>query len=152
MTFQPEELGGDLALAAAGDPGDGDLGVVVADPAGYAPEEGEGTDVALEERLSALAREGGDEGRVGVRQRHDEERHGGRPAVEGDLRLAEVDLGLAGAVGQRDEDLGVPAPPGADGVLDDGQLAGKAVLVAEPLEDPLGGVPLLPRGRAVVLE
>ncbi len=27
-------------------------------------------------------------------------------AVEGDLGLAEVDLGLAGGVGQRDEDLG----------------------------------------------
>jgi hypothetical protein len=29
--------------------------------------------------------------------------------VEGDLGLAEVDLGLAGRVGQRDEDLGVGA-------------------------------------------
>ena len=57
-------------------------------------------------------------------------------AVEGDLGLAEVDLGLAGAVGQRDEDLGGPAPPGGDGLLDDGQAAGVAVLVAEPLEDP----------------
>ena len=58
-----------------------------------------------------------------VRQGHDEQRHLGRPAVERDLGLAEVDLGLAGRVGQRDEDLGVPLPPGADGVLDDGQAA-----------------------------
>ena len=71
------------------------------------------------------------------------ERRLDRPAVEDDLGLAEVDLGLAGAVGQRDEDLGVALPPGADGVLDDGQAAVVAVLVAEPLEDPLGGVPLL---------
>ena len=74
------------------------------------------------------------------------------PAVEGDLGLAEVDLGLAGRVGQRDEDLGGPGLPGGDGLLDDGLAAFVAVLVAEPLEDPLGGVPLLPRGLPVVLE
>src|SRR5262249_4256930 len=71
---------------------------------------------------------------------------------EGDLGLAEVDLGLAGAVGQRDEDLGAAAPPGPDGVLDDGQSAPVAVLVAEPLEDPLGGMALLPGGLLVVVE
>ena len=54
--------------------------------------------------------------------------------------MAEVDLGLAGAVGQRDEDLGTAAPPGPDGVLDDGQPALVAVLVAESLEDPPGGI------------
>jgi hypothetical protein len=37
------------------------------------------------------------------------------------LGLAEVDPGLAGRVGQGDEDLGVLATPGADGVLEDGQ-------------------------------
>ena len=37
------------------------------------------------------------------------------------LGLAEVDPGLAGRVGQGDEDLGVLAPPGADGVPEDGQ-------------------------------
>jgi hypothetical protein len=76
----------------------------------------------------------------------------GGPAVEHDLGLAEVDLRLAGRVGQRDEDLGVAAPPGADGVLDDGQAASVAVLIAEPPVDPHGGVPLLPRGLPVVLE
>jgi hypothetical protein len=40
--------------------------------------------------------------------------------VERDLGLAEVDLGLARAVGQRDEDLSAAAPPDLDGVLDDG--------------------------------
>ena len=124
-----------LRSAAAGDLGHGDLGVVVADPARDAAEEGEGPDVPLEERLGALAGEGADEDRVGVRQGHDEQGHLGRPAVEGDLGLAEVDLGLAGRVGQRDEDLGGPGPPGGDGLLDDGQAAVVAVLVAEPLED-----------------
>ena len=126
--------------------------IIVADPAGYTPEEGEGTDVALEERLSALAREGADEGRVGVRQRHHEQGHRGGLPVERDLGLAEVDLGLTGPVGQRDEDLGAAAPPGPDGVLDDSRPASVAVLVAEPLEDPLGGMALLLRGLLVVVE
>ena len=123
MALEPEERVGELAVAAAGDPGDGDLGVVVADPPGHAAEEGEGPDVALEERLGALAGEGADEDRVGVRQGHDEQGDGGGLAVEDDLGLAEVDLGLAGRVGQRDEDLGRPEPPGGDGLLDDGQAA-----------------------------
>ena len=55
-------------------------------------------------------------------------------------------------MGQRDEDLGRPQPPGGDGLLHDGQAAGIAVLVTEPLEDAAGGVPLLPRGLLVVLE
>jgi hypothetical protein len=36
---------------------------------------------------------------------------------------------------QGDEDLGRAEPPGGDGLLDDGQAALVAVLVAEPLED-----------------
>src|SRR5512144_120935 len=152
MTHKPEELGGDLATAATSDLGDGDLQVVGADPAGDTAEEGEGADVPLEERLGALAREGAAEGRVGIRQRQDEQRDLGQLPIQDDLRLAEVDLGLAGAVDQRDEDLGTGAPPGGDGLLDDGRSTGVAVLVAEPLEDPLGGVPLLPGCLLVLLE
>ena len=73
-----------------------------------------------------------------------------RPAALID-RLAEVDLGLAGPVHQRDEDLAALEPQVADGLLDDG-VAAPVALVAEPLVDPLGGVPLLPRGLLVVLE
>ena len=76
---------------------------------------------------------------------------GGLP-VEDDLGVAEVGLGLAGLVGQGDEDLGGGEPPGADGVLDDGQAARVAVLGLEPVEDPLGGVPLLLGCLLVVLE
>ena len=134
------------------DLGDGDPGVVVADPPRHPAEEGEGPDVALEERLGALAREGDDEDRVGVRQGHDEQGDLGGLAIEMDLGLAEIDLGLARGMGQRDEDLGGPEPPGGDRLLDDGQAALVAVLVAEPLEDPAGGVPLLPGGLLVGLE
>jgi hypothetical protein len=55
-------------------------------------------------------------------------------------------------VSQRDEDLGTRASPGGDGLLDDGQLAGIAVLVTESLEDPPGGVTLFPGGLTVVFE
>jgi hypothetical protein len=152
ITLESEERVGDLAFPAPEDLGDGDLGVVVADPARHPAEEGEGPDVTFEERLGALAREGDDEDRVGVRQGHDEEGDlRGRP-IELDFGLTEIDLGLAGGVGQRDEDLGGSEPPGGDLGFDDGQAASVAMLVAEPLEDPVGGVPLLPGGLLVGLE
>ena len=93
--------------------------------------------VCVWERLGALARECTDEDGIEVRQRHDEQRYLGGSPIEDDLGLAEVDLGLAGRVGQRDEDIGMAASPGADGALDDGQSAGIAVLIAV-------GVPQLP--------
>jgi hypothetical protein len=128
VALQPQELPGGHAATASGDLGHGDLEVVVADAAGDAAEELEGPGVALQERLGALAREGVDEDGVGVRQRHDEQRHPGRPAVERDLGLAEVDLGLARGMGQR-EDLGGPGLPGGDGCLDDRLAALVAVSV-----------------------
>ena len=60
-------------------------------------------------------------------------------------RLAEVDLGVPGRMRQRDEDLLGPALLLPNVVGDDGDAAGEAVLVAQPLEDPLRGVPLLLR-------
>src|SRR4051812_28959628 len=149
MTLEPEEGVGDLAIAAPEDLGHGDPGVVVADPPGYPAEEGEGPEVALEERLGAFSREGGDEDGVGVRQGHREQGDLGGLAIEMDLGLAEIDLGLARGVGQGDEDLGGTELPGSDRLLDDAQAALIAVLVADPLEDPMGGVPLLP-GRLLV--
>jgi len=152
MTLESEKRIGERAVPTAGDPRHGDLGVVVADPPGHPAEEGESPDVSFQERLGAFAGEGAEEERVGVGQRHDEQGHRGRLSVEHDLGLAEVDLGLAGTVGQGDEDFGAGASPGGDGLLDDGQLAAIAVLVTEPLEDPPGGVTLLPGSLAVVLE
>ena len=92
--------------------------------------------MALEERLGALAREGAGEDRIGIGHGHDEDRDLGRLAVEGDLGVAEVGLGLPGRVGQGDEDLGGAGPPGADGVLDGGQSALIAMLGPEPIDLP----------------
>jgi hypothetical protein len=55
-------------------------------------------------------------------------------------------------MGQGDEDLGGSEPPGGDRLLDDGQAALVAVLVAKPLEDPAGGVTLLLGGLPVGFE
>jgi hypothetical protein len=153
MTLEPEEGVGEVAIAAAEDLGHGDLGIVVADAAWNSTEEGEGADMTFEERLGTFAWEGGHEDRVGVGQGHDEQSDLHGLPVEGNLSFAEVDLGLARRrVGQGDEDLDVTALPGRDGHLDDGQLALVTVLVAESLEDSLGGVPMLLRCLAIVLK
>src|SRR5262249_23457488 len=65
---------------------------------------------------------------------------------------AEVALGLAGRVQQRHEHLGTGALPGADDIADAGEATGVTVLVAEPLVDADGGVPLLGRRGAVGVE
>lgn len=69
-----------------------------------------------------------------------------------DLGLAEIDLGKAGAVGQRDEDLGAGASPGRDDPLDDGLAAGRAILVTKSFEDAPDRMPLLLVDRPVTLE
>ena len=67
-------------------------------------------------------------------------------------RLAEVDLGMAGRVDERHEHLPRAGAPLAHVVLHDRVAAGKAVLGAQALIDPLGRVPLLGRGGAVRLQ
>ena len=57
--------------------------------------------------------------------------------------LAEVALGMARGMELRHEHLLGPAAALPDVVLDDGVLAPKPVLVAQPLEDALGRVALL---------
>jgi hypothetical protein len=58
-------------------------------------------------------------------------------------RLAEVHLGVPGRMRQGDEHLLGPTLLLPDIVGDDRDAAGEAVLVAQPLEDPLRRVPLL---------
>jgi hypothetical protein len=60
-------------------------------------------------------------------------------------RVAKIDLGMARIVPQRHKHLAMPQPSRQHIVLNDGDPARVAVLVAKPLEDPLRGMPLLPR-------
>src|SRR5579883_1994710 len=130
MRLQAEEFAGQSALVRAGELGHGDLAVVVADPRGYAAEEGEGADVALVEGLGALPREDATEAGVAVRQRQHEQGGLVRDTGNDDLGAAEVHLALAGRMEQGQEDLRLRLLVGADGGADDAGTAGVAVLIA----------------------
>ena len=66
--------------------------------------------------------------------------------------LAKVALGVARRMGQGHEHLLRPAAMLPHVVLDDGVLAAEPMLVPESLEDPLGGVALLPGTPEVVYQ
>ena len=61
------------------------------------------------------------------------------------LRLAEVRLSMPWRMGQRHEHLALRGPLQTHVVLNDRVAAREAVLVPQPLEDPLGRVPLFLR-------
>ena len=151
MALELEEAVGQPPLARADDLGDHHAAVVVGDPPRHPAEEREAADVALPEGLGALALERLDEQGVGVRQGHDEEGDLAEPAGDVGQGVAEVDLGLAGAMDQRDEDLAADPLEVADGLLH-GRVAALVALGRDPVEDPLGGVPLLPGAALVLVE
>ena len=95
------------------------------------------------EALGALARVGAHKEGVRVGQAHD--REVGLAVLAGDLHgsLAEVELGAAGRMGQGHVDLGGVAAQSRHRHLHLGDAARIAVLVAQALEDALGGVALL---------
>jgi hypothetical protein len=88
----------------------------------------------------------------GVRVGKGHHRQGGFDPVAGDhdRGLAEVELGFAWRLAERDEDLTRVQPPLGHCRSDLGLRAVVAVLVAEALEDPLGRVALLGRRVTVV--
>ena len=104
--------------------------------------------MAVEEGLGRLRRVGRHEARIRVRQVKAEEVDLLLDTTDHRHRFAEVDLGMAGRMGERHEHLLGPLPL-ADVVLHGRVATGKAVLVAQALVDPLGRVPLLRRCDAV---
>jgi hypothetical protein len=80
---------------------------------------------------------------------HSERRRLGHLTGDLDCRLAEVELGLTGRVGERDEDLLAVALVPGDGFLDLGDAAVIAGLIAQTLKDALGRV--MPLGRRVAV-
>ena len=104
----------------------------------------------FQEGLRALPGKDLDEDGSRVGQRHHEQGDLGLLAGQPDRRLAEVDLGLARRMRQRQKDFLARLLPGPHRVLHDGLAALVTMLVAQPLEDPLGRVSLLlraPGGR-----
>ena len=136
-----------------------DLGGVVEDrPPRHAANELEHVAEPLADALGRLAPEDLGEAHVGVREGDGQAlAPGGHPA-DPEVRLAEVDLDLAGQPSQRQEPLGVPAValaghllPAAPGVALHGGVAARvALLVAEPHVDPRGRVAPLAPAPAVV--
>src|SRR5208282_4146165 len=114
------------------------LGVVVADPPGYATEIFKGPNVAFPDELRGLPLEYLNEEGIRVGQRHYEIGPFHQHAVELKEGVAKIHLGLAGPVGQRHEDLTVFAFQAPDGLFDLGIAAGVAVLGLEALKDALG--------------
>ena len=61
-------------------------------------------------------------------------------------------LGMARVVGQRNKDLSASAAMLPDVVFDDGIATLEPVFLPEPLEDPLGHMPLLAQRQMVLLQ
>ena len=106
----------------------------------------------VQEGLAALTGVYAAEDRIAVHQRHHEKGDLDLHAVEHDVGIAEIDLGLAGPVAQGHERLGVLAAPGPHGVLDDGVAAVVVVLGLQAVEDAFGGVALLAGGVLILLQ
>ena len=108
--------------------------------------------MAVQECLGGLRRVGLDEAAVAVGQVDDEAV--GFPLYSADDHqgLAEVALGVARRMGQRHEHLPGLAAVLPDVVLDRGVSAFEPVFVPQPLEDALGGVPLLPGKPEVIFQ
>ena len=66
--------------------------------------------------------------------------------------FAEIDLGMAGRMGERDENLARPGAGDPHVILHDRIAAGKPAFDPQPFENPLRRVPLLRRRRLIGLE
>lgn len=106
----------------------------------------------FQKRLGAFARKYLAEDGVTVGQRHHEQGHPGRIAPQSDIRLAEVHLGFSRRMRQRQKHLLVLFLPGPHGVLHACVTALVLMLGLQPLEEPLGRVPLLPMDLLIALE
>jgi hypothetical protein len=95
------------------------------------------------ESFCRLRRVGHNEAGVRVRQIEREEMDLALNATDDPDRLPEVGLRVPRRMHQRHEHLLGPLPPSGDIVLHDRNATREAVLVTEPLEEPLGGVLLL---------
>ncbi len=152
MGLQLAEDPGAPARSIPQDTGHGQFGVVVEDRARHTAEESKGRHMAIAEGLADLRRIGLEKAAIALRQIHGQEM--GLTLDPGDHHqgLAEVHLGMAGIVGQGHEDLAAAKLLIPHVVFDDGIAARKAVLVAQPLEDPFGRMPLFAWCRPVLIE
>ena len=152
VTLEPQELSGHLAFAAANNLGNGDLGIVIADPRRNTIQEREDAGMALQKGLRALPWKGLNVDRIGIRERHHEQRHLRLFAVEEHVGKPEIDLSFSGPVTQRQKDFALLLFPGRHRFLDDRFAAFVPMLVAETFKDTLAGVTLFPMNLPVTLQ
>ena len=152
MRLQLAERPGPHTLAVAKDLGHGDRGVVVQHRQRHTAEERERRIVTVTEGLGRLPRIGLHEDRVRVRQRHREIVQLALHTADHPKALAEIHLGMPGRVAERDENLLTPPLLLTHIIGDDRDPARIAVLVTQPLENPLARMTLLLQPALVLLE
>src|SRR6516162_8648444 len=137
MGLQLAEYSRPLSRPIAQDARHRQLRIVVQDRLRYAAEEAERGIVPVTKRFGGLRRIGLHKAGVAVRQVDCKEVD--LALYPGDLRqrLTKVRLRMARIVPQRYEDLPLSQPARQHVILNNGDPAGIAVLVAKPLEDPL---------------
>src|SRR5262245_33244333 len=129
-----------------------DLQIVIEHRRRHSAEEGEGRHVAVQECLRRLGRIGLHEAGIRLRQVHAEEVELATNTTDHANRFAKIHLRMAWRMRQRHERLATSCPRDADVVLHHRVATVEPVFVAQPLEDPLRGVPLLHRTRAIRLQ
>src|SRR6266567_660229 len=150
MGLQLAEHARPLSHPMAQDAGHRQLRIVVEDRLRYAAKEAECGVVPVAKRFGGLRRVGLH--KAGVAMRQVDRKEVDLTLYPGDLRqrLTKVRLRMTRIVPQRYEDLELPLPARQHVVLNNGDPAGIAVLVAKPFEDPLRGMPLLPRPTLIL--
>ncbi len=108
--------------------------------------------MAFQEGLRRLGRKGHREAVIGLRQIHHQVVRLALHSGDHHHRFPEVCLRISRWMFQRYEHLALAQLPEPHVVLDDRVAARIAVFVTQPLENPLGGVPLLPAFRLVVFQ
>jgi hypothetical protein len=152
VTLQLGEGPRPLPLFAAQYPCHGDLRVVVEYPRGHAAEICKSSHMAFEERLGGLGRERRHEAVVRVGQIHRQVVRLLFHSGDHDQRFTEVRLRLTRRMLQRHEHLPAAQLRGPNVVLHDRVAACETMLFSQPIEDPLGGVPLLGRPPLVIVQ
>ena len=150
MRLQLAEHPRSLPHPIAQDPRHRQCRVVVKDRARHLAEEFERGVVPVTERFGGLRQIGSHKASVAVRQVH--RKKVDLACAPGDLRLrlTKINLRMPRIVPQRNKNLAPPQPPSQHVVLNDGDPSGVAVLVAKTFENPLRGMPLLPRTTLIL--
>ena len=118
----------------------------------HAAEEGEPRNMPVAEGFRCLAGIGLHKAGVRVGKAHRQEVDLAFYPANDRQRLAKINLGMAREMRQRNKHLPLTLPGAADVVLHNRDPAREAVLIAQPLEDPLRCVPLLLRTLFIFLQ